>query len=230
MKYYTEPGSGSCRRVSAVIEFLNMDVEEIFIDLLSDASQQPEYLAINPNGMVPVLIDNDIVLWEASAIMIYLCEKTGDTQLFPQGPARYDVLRWMFWAAEHFRQPAPLYFEERLVSKFMGIPPDPVRIAQANRLMNTFTPILDAHLKNRRYVTGNQVTLADFDLAAPLSQMARTGIPYHQYPNIMRWYQHLSNTVPAWRVTGERLDKRMNSAIANASLDMSDITHATTTD
>ena len=55
--------------------------------------------------------------------------------------------------------------------------------------------------------------MADFDLAAPLSQMSRTGVPYESYPNIMRWYQRLNDEVPAWRETGERLDVRMDSAI-----------------
>lgn len=218
MQFYADPGSGSCRRVSAVIEHLGRKIDTVFVDLFTDASQKPEFLAINPNGMVPALVDGDVVLWEASAIMIYLCEQAGDTELWPQGAARYDVLRWMFWAAEHFRQSAPIYFEERLAAKLMGKPADESRIAEANRRIAQFAPILDAHLMNRKYVVGEQVTLADFDLAAPLSQMPRTGVPYHTYPNIMQWYQRLSDEVPAWRVTGKRLDERMNKAIAAAGI------------
>lgn len=216
MQFYSDPGSGSCRRVSSVIEHLGIKVEAIFIDLLAGADRKPEFLAINPNGMVPALVDGNVVLWEAAAIMIYLCEQAGDSELWPQGTARYDVLRWMFWAAEHFRQPAPMYFEERLAAKLMGKPADKNRIAEANRRMAQFAPVLDAHLEHRTYVIGEHVTLADFDLAAPLSQMSRTGVPYHTYPNIMGWYQRLNNEVPAWRITGKRLDQRMNSAIAAA--------------
>ena len=220
MKYYTDPGSGSCRRVNAVIQYLGVDVEEIFVDLLKGEADTPEFLAINPNGMVPALVDGDVVLWEAAAIMVYLCEQHGDTPLLPKEASRYDVLRWMFWAAEHFRQPAPMYFDERLAAKLMGKPADETRIAEANRLMERFAPILDAHLEGRNYVVGNHLTLADFDLAAPLSQMSRTGVPYHAYPNIMRWYEHLHETIPAWRVTGERLDRRMNSALAAAGIEL----------
>lgn len=216
MKYYADPGSGSCRRVTAVIEHLGIKVDEVFIDLLAGAEQSPEFMATNPNGMVPVLVDGDVVLWEAAAIMIYLCEQTGDTELWPKGSDRYDVLRWMFWAAEHFRQPAPMYFEERLAAKFMNRPANESRIAEAECLLSRFAPILDTHLKSRTYVVGNHATLADFDLAAPLSQMSRTGVPYHNYPNIMRWYNHLNGEIPAWRVTGERLDARMDKAIATS--------------
>lgn len=214
MKYYADSGSGSCRRVSAVIEHLEIKVDEVFIDLLAGAEQAPEFVAINPNGMVPALVDGDVVLWEAAAIMIYLCEQSGDSELWPKGTDRYDVLRWMFWAAEHFRQPAPIYFEERLAARFMNQPADESRIAEADRRLSRYAPILEAHLKDRSYVVGNHVTLADLDLAAPLSQMSRTGVPYSNYPNIMRWYQRLNEEVPAWRVTGERLDARMDKAIA----------------
>lgn len=212
MKYYMDPGSGSCRRVSAVARHLGIELEEVFVDLLKGENQSSEYLAINPNGMAPALVDGDVVLWEAAAIMIYLAEKVGETKLWPRGAARYDVLRWMFWAAEHFRQPAPIYFEERLAARFMGQPADESRIAEANRRLIRFTPILDAHLENRSYVVGNHVTLADFDLAAPLSQMPRTAVPYHEYANIMRWHERLTEEVPAWGETGKRLDARMNEA------------------
>jgi len=217
MKYYADPGSGSCRRVSAVIQHLGIKIDQVFVDLFKGEADQPEFLALNPNGMVPALVDGEVVLWEAAAIMIYLAEKH-HSDLLPSGPARYDVLRWMFWAAEHFRQPAPLYFEERLLAKLTLQPGDESRIAEADRLMKRFAPVLENHLQGRVYVVGEQVTLADFDLAAPLSQMSRTGVPYDAYPNIMRWYQHLQDTVPAWRITGKHLDQRMNSALAAAGI------------
>jgi len=214
MKFYADPGSGSCRRVTAVIEHLDIKVDEVFIDLLSGAEQAPEFVAINPNGMVPALVDGDVVLWEAAAIMIYLCEQSGDNELWPKGATRYDVLRWMFWAAEHFRQPAPIYFEERFIARIMSQQVDESRIAEADRRLSRFAPILDAHLEDRSYVVGNHVTLADLDLAAALSQMSRTGVPYDNYLNIMRWYQRLNEEVPAWRESGERLDARMEKAIS----------------
>lgn len=225
MKYYADPGSGSCRRVSAVIEHLNLDVDVVSIDLFKGESNSAEFLAINPNGMVPALVDDDVILWEASAIMIYLAEKKNNSLLPRSGVVRYDILRWMFWAAEHFRQPGPIYFEERLVTQFMGTTADESRIAEANRLMERYAPVLDTHLANRKYVVGDQVTLADFDLAAPLSQMSRTGVPYNSYPNILRWYKHLNDTVPAWRNSGERLEQRMNSAIAAAEIKIPEFTH-----
>jgi len=124
LKLYSDIRSGSCRRVLALIDHLGLEVEVVQVSILAGETHTAEFLSINPNEMLPVLRDGDMILWEASAIMIHLCETKGDTSLWPTGPARIDVLRWMFWAAEHFRQPAPVYFEENVVAPLMGGTPD----------------------------------------------------------------------------------------------------------
>ena len=218
LKLYADPGSGSCRRVSAMIKHLNIEVEDVFIDLLARKNREEEFLTLNPTGMVPFLVDDEperdaIMLSEASAIMIYLCEKTGDTTLWPSGASRYDVLKWMFWAAEHFRQPAPIYFEEKVIAPVMGGTENIARLAEADRLLALHGPILDRHLQDRNFVVGDSVTLADFDLAAPLSQMPRSQVPYDTFPNIMRWANNLEDTNQAWRASGQVLNDRMDKAL-----------------
>lgn len=218
IKFYTDTGSGSCRRVSAVIKYLNIDVEEIFIDLFAGENSTEDFLKLNPTGMVPVMVIEDdiqekIILSEASAIMIYLCEQYGDTELFPNDDSRLQVLKWMFWAAEHFRQAAPIYFDEKLVAPMVGNKENSSRLEEANRLIETHAEILNAHLENRIFVVGDNVTLADFDLAAALSQMSRTKVPYDKYENIMTWAINLESDVAAWRITGKNLNNRMNKAL-----------------
>ncbi len=217
IKFYSDPGSGSCRRVSAVIEHLQIEVEEVFVDLLSGGGQQPEFLAINPTGMVPVIViqepnQEDVILSEASAIMLYLCEQQGNSELIPVN-SRMQVIQWMFWAAEHFRQAAPIYFEENVVARLMGKQSDSSRLAEAERLLIRHANILNNHLKNRAFVACEHATLADFDLAAALSQMSRSGVPFSQFEHIIAWEKNLDSSVAAWKVTGERLQRRMNSAL-----------------
>ncbi|EPJ46222.1 MAG: hypothetical protein OFPI_34660 [Osedax symbiont Rs2] len=217
IKFYSDPGSGSCRRVSAVIEHLQIEVEEVFVDLLAGGGQQAEFLAINPTGMVPVIVIEDPdqgvqILTEASAIMLYLCESYGETALLPAF-SKMQVLKWMFWAAEHFRQAPPIYFEENVVAPLMGNQADNNRLAQAQHLLLRHGEILNNHLKDRTFVVGEQVTLADFDLAAALSQMSRSGIPFSQFEHIINWEKNLECSVSAWKLTGDRLQQRMNSAL-----------------
>ena len=217
MRHYLDPGSGSCRRVSAVAHYLSIELEEVFVDLLQGAHRTPDYMKLNPGGMVPTLIDGDLTLTEADVIMIHLAESVRETALWPHGPARREVQRWMAWAAEHFRQGPPMLVEELYLKRFMNAPADAARVAEGRRRIERFAPRLDAHLNGRDYVAGSGPTLADFSLAAPLSHMARAQLPFEPYPNILAWNARL-NEIPAWRDTGVRLRERMAQAEAAAGL------------
>ncbi len=162
IKIYADPGSGSCRRVSAVVEHLNVDVEYIFIDLLAGENRTDDFLDINPTGMVPVLVNETtnekIILSEAAAIMIYLCEKFGDTELLPRNNSRMQVLKWMFWAAEHFRQSSPIYFEEKVIAPLMGNKENIARLKEADRQIEIHAAILNSHLEHRKGIPQGQST------------------------------------------------------------------------
>lgn len=212
MILYSDIRSGSCRRVLTMIETLGLNVDVRETDILKGETKTPEFLALNPGGKLPVLTDGDLVLFEASAIMLYLADKAGENALVPTGTQRFQMLKWMFWAAEHFRVPAPIYFEENVVAAgLMGLTPDAGRLAEAERRIKETAGQLDAHLANNRFVLGDAPCLADIDLAAPLSQMSRSGVPYGDYPNIMRWNADLEDALPAWRRTGEALNAAMNA-------------------
>ena len=74
--------------------------------------------------------------------------------------------------------------------------------------------LLGLAVHERDYVVGDEVTLADFDLAAALSQKPRTLIPYEKFHNIIRWEKNLDKNVDAWRMTGQALNTRMEKALA----------------
>jgi len=208
MKLYGDPGSGSTRRVSAVLYHIGVDFEFQLIDLFKGDNRTPEFLALNPNGAIPALVDGDVVLYEASAINLHLVERF-DSDLLPKGADRARTLQWMFWAAEHWRQGPPALFGERIAKVVMGIPQDLRVIADAEASIRKFSTILEAHLEGRRYVVGDKVTLADFDLAATFSHLSRTSPPYAEFPNVMAWHQRLLDEVPAWARTRDEVEERM---------------------
>src|SRR5688572_23984154 len=90
MKLYTVVGSPNCRKVEAVINHLSLTLEREYLDFFTGDLRQPAYLALNPNGMVPTLIDGDMKLSESTAIMQYLADKAtaagGSDALFPRDP------------------------------------------------------------------------------------------------------------------------------------------------
>ena len=108
--YYFE--SINPRKACAVARYLGSPVEFVRIDLAKGEHKAPEYLAINPNGKVPALVDGDAKLWESNAIMAYLAKAAG-SDLWPRDDDRQiEVMRWLSWNGEHFtRHAGTLYFQ-----------------------------------------------------------------------------------------------------------------------
>src|SRR5690349_12609256 len=91
------------RRVLALVKHLGIDAELIQTDPRTGAMKTPAYTALNPNQKAPTLVDGDVVLWESSAIMAYLCIKAGSDMWPAQNPAeQVEVLRWLSWSDAHW--------------------------------------------------------------------------------------------------------------------------------
>src|SRR5581483_5388390 len=167
MKLYGFPPSPNTWKVRAVAAHIGLPLELEFVDLTKPRTAA--YLAINPTGRTPTLVDGDRTLWESTAIMHYVAAQKPNT-LFPSGPVRADILRWQCWGLAHFSGEActPLIFQ-RLVKKLLNLgPPDEAVIARATEAFHKEAKVLDAHLAKQPYLAGSEVTLADFSVAANL--------------------------------------------------------------
>src|SRR4051812_35031274 len=97
---YATPLSANGRKVLAVCHHLGIEPEIIVTNVYQGEGRAPEYLAINPSGKIPTLIDGDFTLSESNAILQCLSEAHGDFQLWFREPRRRaDVSRWLFWEA-----------------------------------------------------------------------------------------------------------------------------------
>ncbi|MFJ5297673.1 glutathione S-transferase family protein [Pseudomonas sp. NPDC088368] len=214
IKIYGDPGSGSLRRVTTAAAIMNLDIERINIDLFKGESHTPEFLKLNPHGLTPVLQDGDTVIWEASAINLYLAEKTNAKLLGETQADRLQVLQWMFWAGEQWRVFSTLLFNEWAGATFMGKPKTDAIVELAMTNIRNAARVLDAHLATRNFIVGDALTLADIDIAAPFSQYTRTGAPFETFPNLLRWQQRLLETVPAWAATRDEVEARMAGVLS----------------
>lgn len=218
IKIHGDLGSGSFRRVASAANIMGIDFERIDIDLFKGESHTPAFLKLNPHGLTPVLQDGDTIIWEASAINIYLAEKTNSPLLGKSAKERYEVLQWMFWSGEQWRVFATLLFNERVAGRAMGHSEDPAIVELLLKNMRSAASVLDAYLANRQFIVGDALTLADIDIAAPFSQVARTKAPFAEFPNLWAWQQRLLETVPAWAHTRRDLDDRMDTFLNGIGL------------
>jgi glutathione S-transferase len=202
MKLYGFPASPNTWKVRAVAAHLGLPLEDEFVDLSKGASRTPEFLAINPTGRTPVLVDGDFKLWESTAIMQYLASQKPNS-LWPDNPrARADIARWQSWQLAHWSKEGcePLIFN-RLVKKIMGLgAPDEAAVAKGLESFNKEAKVLDAHLAKQPYLVGKELTLADLSVAAPLFYTKEADLPVGAYPRVQEWFGRVSS-LPCWRET-----------------------------
>ncbi|RKK01149.1 glutathione S-transferase family protein [Pseudoroseomonas wenyumeiae] len=218
IKIYGDPGSGSRRRVTAAAAAMGSDIEIVDIDLFKGESHTPAFLALNPHGLSPVMVDGDFVLYESAAINLYLAEKAGSDLAGRTAREKYEILQWMFWSGEQWRIFATLTFDEVIGKKFIGQPTDGTIVKLAADKIRTAATVLDAHLAKHDYIVGDRLTLADFDIAGPFSQNERTKIPLNEFPNLVAWQQRLLATVPGWAATKREVDDRIDGALEAAGI------------
>ena len=202
MKLYGFPASPNTWKVRALAAQLGVPLEFEFVDLTKGAQHTPAYLAINPAGRTPTLVDGDFKLWESNAIMAYLAGKTANS-LWPNDPrARADIARWQFWSLAHWSGEAcaPLLFN-RLVKKLLNLgPADDAAVAKATDSFNKEAKMLDAHLAKQKFLAGDTLTIADFTVAAPLFYAKEAEMPLGPYANLRAWFERVA-ALPCWRET-----------------------------
>ena len=109
MRLYYHPRSSNSRRVLLTAHHLGLNLELAMVDLSRGEHKTPEFLRLNPNGKIPILVDRAFQLWESHAIMQYLADDSPEQDIYPREvSARADVNRWLFWSAYHFAPAAGL--------------------------------------------------------------------------------------------------------------------------
>src|SRR5262249_36200882 len=164
---YVFPPSPRAFKAMAIANYLGIDTTLRLVDLVKGDQRTPEYAALNPNMRMPTLKDGDYVLWESNAIGQYLASKKPGSGLFPENErARLDVTRWQFWDLAHWDPACAIFIFEHIVKSAVlkSGGPDAAAIAKGTESFHRAAKVLDAHLKGRKSVTGDTLTVADFSL------------------------------------------------------------------
>jgi glutathione S-transferase len=198
------PPSPRAFKVLTAAAHLGLEHNVRLVDLTKGEQDTPEFLALNPNGRMPVLEEDGFVLWESNAILQYLAAKKPESGLLPtDARGRADVLRWQCWDLAHWDPACAILIFENLVKKLLALgEADPREVAKGQERFKVVAEVLDGQLEDRKFITGDTLTVADFSIGAPLNMARPAGIPIDQYPNIRRWHATLAE-LPAWRKTLE---------------------------
>lgn len=170
IRIYGRTSSINVRKVLWVCHELNIPYEQMAYGMGVASTHTPEYLAMNPNGLIPVIEDGDFVLWESNTICRYLANQYEGARLLPIEPKlRARVEQWVDWQATDLNS-AWRYAFVSLIRKSPKHT-DPVLLQESIDAWNQKMGILDAHLATTRgYVAGDGLTLADIVLGLSVNR------------------------------------------------------------
>ncbi len=195
LKLWGRISSINVRKVVLTAQLLDLRFDRIDAGAAFGITNTPEYLAGNPNALVPMLEDDGFVLWESNVIVRYLCAKYPAGGLYPQDlQMRFDAERWMDW------QQTTLNVAGRgAFIQLVRTPQDQRRseaITASEAATKPLLAMLDAHLAKRPFMAGDRLTMADIPIACEMHRW--WGLPLHhaEHAHLRRWYEGI-RTRPA---------------------------------
>ena len=187
LKIWGRMSSINVKKVVWTAQELALDFQRTEAGGLFGVVRTPDYMALNPNSLVPVIEDGDYVLWESNVIVRYLCARHSPGELYPTDlHERFDAERWMDWQQTTLNPASRPGFWQ-----LIRTPPeqrDPTLLAESNAAVEALMATLDAHLAQRHFMVGDRFTIADIPLACEVHRWFGLPQARQSRPHIERWY------------------------------------------
>lgn len=207
MKLYFHPASTTCRPIMLLAASARIELDYQFVDLFAGDNLKPEFLAINPNGAVPLLEDGDFRLAESSAILKYLADQVRAPSYPTEPHARARVHERMDWFNTGLYRDLGygLVYPQVIDAYRKGDDAaHRAHLAWSRAKARHWLEILDRHLigATNRFVCGNEITLADFMGACYITLGEVIKLDYSSLPNVTRWLANVK-ALPYWTSVNE---------------------------
>ncbi len=183
LKLFRFPLSGHSHRAELFLSLLQLDYELVDVDLPNGAHKEPEFLAMNPFGQVPVLKDGDTVIYDSNAILVYLAKKYDKAgKWLPEG--EHEVQSWLSVAA------GQLAFgpcSARLITVFGAELSAEATIALSHQLF----AVMEGRLADQNWLVGNAPTIADVALYTYTAHAPEGNVSLADYPSVRNWLERV---------------------------------------
>ncbi|WP_342652496.1 glutathione S-transferase family protein [Vibrio metschnikovii] len=188
MKVYGDTQSGNCYKVKLLLSFLGIEHEWCDVNILKGDTKTAEFLSINPNGKIPVVVlDDGRCLSESNAILGYFADGTA---LIPSD--KYEKAKMYEWLFFEQYSHEPFIAVARFIQKYQGMRDS--RLEEYYSLQpggNKALSIMDSRLAETDYLVGCQLTIADIALYAYTHVADEGGFNLSHYPNIQSWCERI---------------------------------------
>lgn len=183
--------SSNVKKVLWCLEELALGYERIDVGGQYGKLNEPLYRAMNPNGLIPCLQDEDFILWESNTIVRYLAAQYGENPLYlADVRQRAEAEKWMDWVTSSVVEP--------FKAVFIGLvrtPPeqqDKEKIAQGIEQLNRLMAIANSALAQQAYLSGDKFGIGDIPLGCLAYAWFNLSITRPELPHLQRWYQSLT--------------------------------------
>ena len=190
LKIWGRISSINVKKVVWTAQELGLDFQRTEAGGLFGIVKTPDFIALNPNSLVPVIEDGDYTLWESNVVVRYLCAKHAPDTLYPQSlRERFNAERWMDWQQTTFNPASRPGFWQlvRTPAEQRNLE----LIAGSNAAVESLMGTLDAHLATREFMLGAQFSMADIPLACEAHRWFALPQVRQSRPHVERWFAGL---------------------------------------
>ena len=187
--------SGNAYKAALALTFAGMDWEPVYVDFFNGETRTPAFRALNEMGEAPVLVDGETTLTQSGVILDYISSKTG--KLGGRSAAeRRDLLRWMFWDNHKLSGPIGT---TRFLQNFVPEAKRPEGVVPFfHARLKAAYGVLDGHLGSRRWIVGDQPSIADLSCCGYLFYPEPFGFVRADWPGIDAWLDRIA-ALPGWK-------------------------------
>ena len=191
MKLHSPSLSTAVHKVTALAYELGLPVEMVDVDMMKGAHKSPAFLAMNPNGKVPVLEDDGFYLWESNAILCYLAAKKPEAGLLPtDARGQAEVQQWLQWQATTLGPSTAEMLMQTVYLRFRGGTKDEALYAAGLEKVKRDLGVLEGVLSKREFLCG-RLTIADFSLVSAFAARGPMGLSLEGFPHVKTWVERM---------------------------------------
>lgn len=186
LRLYDFELSGNCHKVRLLLSLLGVEYERVVIDIRAGATQQPEFLDLNPRAQVPVLIAGDEAIWDSMAILVYLARRYGDGHWLPEEPlALARVMQWLAVSENEI-----LYGLARARAVLLLKRPFDLEDCQA--MSRSALELLEKQLTAQDWLAGGDApSIADIACYSYVALAPQGGLALEAYPAVRDWLKRI---------------------------------------
>jgi len=208
LEVYLDPCTVNSRKVLAGLDLLGTQFHLNHVNYITSEHKGEKYLKINPHATVPSAVDDGNPITQSNAILMYAADRDGDNPAYPKDlKQRAEVNQWLLWEASAWFPSCYICLVEYVVKPLLKSEPNQSIIDAEAPNWHKLATILDNRFAKTKWLCGDQLTIADIAVAAPMHLHTAQHLPLDQYPNLKRWMTEDIEKLPCWQKTQGNVEK-----------------------